>query len=346
MNQEQPLVSVLTPCYNQSAFVCEALESIRNQTYQNIQLIIIDDCSTDNSVAVIQDWIARYSVKCIFVAHSQNKGVCKTLNEALSYAKGKYISMLAADDIWLLDKTENHVREMEKLPEEVGVMYSDSLTIDENGNLLPNKFIESHRDFSSMPAGNIFPTLLEGNFIPAMTTLIRRQCFHQVGMYDEELSYEDYDMWLRMSHHYKFAFSPTISAKYRIVATSLTRTVLHKPSTDNLRSSFRIFYKCLTPTKNGHAQKRFITDQLNGIAQELYRLKCKGRNVYLWKLLCCDPRPHTLGMLISSLLGISYHRFNHFVSWQAAVRRRLMRTAGNMDRVLEATSMPGSGQRP
>ncbi len=318
--QEQPLVSVLTPCYNQSAFVCEALESIRNQTYRNIQLIIIDDCSTDDSVAVIQDWVAviqdwieKFSVKCIFVTHTQNQGVCKTLNEALSYAKGKYISMLAADDIWLLDKTENHVREMEKLPEEVGVIYSDSLTIDENGNLLPNKFIESHRDFSSMPAGNIFPTLLEGNFIPAMTTLIRRQCYDHVGMYDEELSYEDYDMWLRMSHHYKFAFSPTISAKYRIVATSLTRTVLHKPSTDNLRSGFRIFSKCLIGTRNSHAERRFITDQLNGIAQNLYYLNCKGRHASLWKLLRCDPRPNTLAMLIFSLLGLSFSQFSSFV---------------------------------
>jgi glycosyltransferase involved in cell wall biosynthesis len=317
MNNKQPLVSVLTACYNQSTFVRESLESIRQQTYKNIRLIIIDDCSTDDSVSVIQDWITKNSVECVFVAHSENKGVCKTLNEALSYARGKYISMIAADDVWLLDKIENQVRTMEKLPQDVGVIYSDAWQIDENSDLLPKKFIESHRQLPPMPEGHIFPVLLEKNFIPAMTTLIRRSCYDVVGTYDENLCYEDYDMWLRISRHYKFVFSPVISAKYRIVSTSMTLTVLQNPNCDSLRSNFRIFSKCLIPNKNGNAQQRVITDHLNEIAEEMYKLNCKKRNAYLWKLFRCDLRPHSLGMLIFSLLGISYNRFSSFISWQA-----------------------------
>ena len=89
-----------------------------------------------------------------------------------------------------------------------------------------------------------------------------------------------------------------------------------------------------------------LRDQLNGIAQNLYYLNCKGRNVSLWKLLRCDPRPHTLAMLIFSLLGLSFSQFSSFVSWQASFRRRLMRSEGNMNRVVKATPIPGSGQRP
>ncbi len=315
MNKEQPLVSALVACYNQSKFVYESLESIRKQTYPNIQIIIIDDCSTDDSVEVIRNWIAKNSVECVFVAHRENTGVCKTFNEALSHAKGKYISIIAADDVWLLDKLENQVAAMEKLPEDVGVIYSDAWQIDENSELLRLKFIESHRQFSRMPEGEIFSVLLEKNFIPAMTPLIRKACYETVGIYDENLCYEDLDMWLRISQHYKFAFSPVISAKYRIVSNSITRKVLHKRSCDNLRSRFLIFLKCLTPKAN--APKRVITDHLNEIAEEMYKLNCKNRNTYLWKVLRHDLRRHTLAMLVSSLLGIPYNRFSSFVSWQA-----------------------------
>jgi hypothetical protein len=75
-----------------------------------------------------------------------------------------------------------------------------------------------------MHAGDIHNIMWEGNFIPAMTTLIRRDCFEKVGLYDETLFYEDWDMWLRLSHSYDFAFSDEVSAKYRIVGTSMIRS--------------------------------------------------------------------------------------------------------------------------
>ena len=154
-----PLVTVIACCYNHSAFVVESLESIRQQTYPHVQLIVTDDASTDDSPALIHDWIYRHQIRCTYLRHQTNKGLCKTLNEALSHAKGKYIALLATDDLWMPDKLESQVGLMEKLPEKVGVLYSDAIQINEAGVILPQRFIEAHT--ADPPTeGDIFSRLL------------------------------------------------------------------------------------------------------------------------------------------------------------------------------------------
>ena len=113
---------------------------------------------------------------------------------------------------------------MERLPDKIGIVYSDALQMDEEGKLMQEKFIEAHRHFKAMPEGDIHNTLWEGNFIPAMTTLVRRECYRKTGPYDETLFYEDWDMLLRLSRWFDFVYSPEISAKYRIVTTSMARS--------------------------------------------------------------------------------------------------------------------------
>src|SRR6266508_3803591 len=100
-----PLVTVFVGSYNQSRFVEECLDSVRHQTYPNLQIIIFDDCSKDNSVAVIDTWLKRHRLDWQFIPHSRNIGICASLNEVLRLARGKYISMVAADDVWQPDKT-------------------------------------------------------------------------------------------------------------------------------------------------------------------------------------------------------------------------------------------------
>ena len=227
-NNEWPLVTITVGCYNHARFVEECLESVRRQTYRNWELIIFDDCSSDNSVEVIRAWIERTKVVCRFIQHTQNLGLCKSLNEALPLAHGKYVNGLAADDAWLPDKLETQVAILEQLPETVGVVYSDAYQMDEQGVLLPDMFIKSHRNLTQFPEGNIQEVLWQGNFIPAMTTMTRRKCFDDVGLYDENLFYEDWDMWLRISRNFEFTFSSVVSAKYRIVGTSMMRSSTEK----------------------------------------------------------------------------------------------------------------------
>ena len=130
---------------------------------------------------------------------------------------------------------------MEASGEDVGVLYSDALQIDENGELLPEKFIETHRPLTTMPEGWIFDTLVQGNFIPAMTAVIRLSCFAVVGDADESLLTEDWYLWLRISRQFKFKFFPEPTAYYRLVQSSMVRTLEDKI----VDSEHRMLVKCL-----------------------------------------------------------------------------------------------------
>ena len=324
MTNSGPLVTVIAMCFNHSRFAVQCLDSIRNQTYKNIQLIIMDDCSRDDSVAVIRDWIVSYDVDCVFVQHYRNVGICKTLNEAISHAKGKYVSMISTDDVWSLDKIERQVAQMEKLPGDVGVLYSDAYQIDERGNVAKRMFIESRRSFESIPEGYIFPTLIEGNFIPAMTTLIRKSCYDKVGLYDERLCYEDYDMWLRMSRYYEFVFSPFVSAKYRILTTSLIHTVLKADKVERFLSNFIIYSKAMRLRDLSPRQKNLLRSCLMENAISLYRLKYYDWKIYLPCAVRYDMRIRTLIMAVFSACRIPYPVFLKYESFEKKYRSYLV----------------------
>jgi glycosyltransferase involved in cell wall biosynthesis len=236
-----PLVTVFVAGYNHARFVVEALESVRIQNYPAIQLIVADDCSKDNSVAVIRDWLARHWPDARLITHAENRGICRTFNEIISHATGKYISGFAADDVWLPGRLRALVEFMEGLPEDIGVVYGDAFQIDETGARLPETFNAAHRRLTTLPEGWIFDALAEGNFIPAMTTLVRRRCFETVGGYDESLAFEDWDMWLRISRCFQFRCWPEITASYRVLSTSMMRT----QSAAIRESGERVLLKCL-----------------------------------------------------------------------------------------------------
>ena len=307
---DRPLVSVLVACYNQARYVEECLNSVLNQIYENIELIIIDDCSQDDSVSVIERWLVTHNFTATFFQHHQNQGICKTFNAALQRAKGEYICVLAADDVYLPEKIDEQVRIMEALPPRIGVVYSDSWQMDADGSPLAEKFIEAHRRFPVMPEGYLFPVLLEGNFIPAMATMIRRDCFETVGPYDEELVYEDFDMWLRIARYYDFAFSPTISAKYRIVPGSISRVL--RNGTTALESDFRICEKLIRGNELTQDERRLVQVRLASIAFHMYANNA-GRNQYLRKIVCYHPCKYTFTIWLFATARVPFRYFNRML---------------------------------
>lgn len=242
VKSELPLVSVGVACYNQAKYVVSTLDSIINQAYGNMELIIVDDCSKDDSVQIIQDWIDRNDIDCIFIKHEVNKGVCKTVNDIVVNAKGKYLSFTAADDLMVEGKLKVQVDLLEKAASDVGFVYSDAYLIDSDGKEYFGRFIQWHRHFFVVPQGDIFKELLEDNFIPIMTVLWKRECFDVCGLFDENLLYDDYDMLLRVSFKYKVIFSDFIAAKYRVHATNLHKSLQNVKA---MESNFRMFYKHL-----------------------------------------------------------------------------------------------------
>jgi glycosyltransferase involved in cell wall biosynthesis len=302
---QYPLVSAIVVCYNHARFVVECLEGVKAQNYPNLELIVNDDASRDDSAAVIQAWLAKNSIPHRFLRQEVNQGICRSANHALSLARGKYISGIAADDVWLPGKLRTQVEIMEKLPEKVGVVYSDALQMDENGRLLPEKFIHSHRRFETMPAGNIHNILWEGNFIPAMTTLIRRDCFEKVGMYDESLYVEDWDIWLRISRCFEFAYSDEISAKYRLVSTSMVRS--------NLGAVLDAMCQvCLKHLKEGRLEgeaRRAAVSQLQSKAMLGFQYRSPGHKRNLLQALRYKASGGTATGGIFAWCGLSYNKY-------------------------------------
>jgi glycosyltransferase involved in cell wall biosynthesis len=220
-----PLVSIAAINYNNAQYIIDTLDSINGQTYPNIELIIVDDCSTDNSVELIKGWLKGCTRQYKFICHEENKGVCVACNTGLKNSTGKYFSAIGTDDSLIREKIDKQVDLLEATGNEVGALYSDAYLMDVNGAPLEGFFIQNHRQFSTNPSGNIYQTLLQGNYLPAMSLLIKRSVLEDIGVFDEGLVYEDYDMWLRIARKYEIIFSDFVSVKYRIRPGSLSSTI-------------------------------------------------------------------------------------------------------------------------
>lgn len=300
-----PPVTVIALCFNHERFVIECLESIKAQTFRDFELIVTDDCSRDNSANLIEKWLSENWQDANFIRHEANVGICRTLNEALSVSSGKFISMIATDDVWEPHKIEHQLTFMLTLPENVAVVYSDSARIDELGNRLNLSFIEAHKPGYEPPSGNIFSSLADGNFIPAMSTLIRKSAIESVGNYDEELTYEDYDMWLRLSHKFNFFFQPGIVAKYRIVNTSMVRTLFDNPSPNHSYSVFQICEKWLPSGLLTPLQRKDWVKKQSSAAYSLYCHNDKRAVPCLWISVFRTWKPKLFLLAVTFSLGIT-----------------------------------------
>jgi glycosyltransferase involved in cell wall biosynthesis len=263
---------------------------------------------------VIDTWLKRHRLDWPFIPHKRNIGICASLNEVLRLARGKYISMVAADDVWLPDKTARQVEMMEQMPADVGVLYSDAFQIDESGETLPQMFIEAHRKFVVPAEGLLFDVLWEGNFIPAMTTLIRGECFNQVGTYDEDLCFEDWDMWMRISRTFRFVYDKIPAAKYRIVSSSAARAM----SEAMCRSAelFRVKYFC---------RGWLNAEQGRNVVWHLYQV---GLHIPLrWKitLLKQNCSAKTICLVVCSTCGFSYATFQRILAFGVVLKGMIFR---------------------
>jgi len=296
-----PLVTVVAICYNHERFVTECLDGIQAQTYSNIQLIIMDDCSVDNSASVIRDWIAHSGQKCQFIAHTQNMGLIKTLNEALKQANGKYVSLLSTDDVWLPEFIENHVQIFEDFGESIGIVYGRSFTIDEHGNRLP----EMLPGRAPYPEGYVLRKILNRNFIPANTVMIRQSCYERVGYYNEEYVGEGYDMWLRIAQYYQFKFSPEILSNYRILPSSLSHS--RPDEVGNTKAKIYLKQLKLYPEHNDLINKNLIYYR-----ESLYRIGHPLAKKYLWLNFKRKPNITDFLMIICTVVGLSYSTYKNF----------------------------------
>lgn len=245
--QEKPLVTIICLSYNHEKFVIESLNSVINQNYAPIELLIVDDFSTDNSKAVIENWLVQQP-QVLFIANTNNLGNTKSFNNALKLAKGDYIIDLAADDVLLPNGIEMQVNAFQKSAyPNLGIVYGNAEMINENGIFVSNYFPinNSGNVIEKRITGDVYESILKtGNSICSVSTMIKKSVFEELNGYDETLAYEDLDLWIRASRKYDFDFIDSVLIKKRIVSNSLGSQFFKRNHKIN-QSTYKILKKAL-----------------------------------------------------------------------------------------------------
>jgi len=212
-------VSTIIPAYNAAKFIDEAIDSVLDQTYQDFELIIVDDGSTDNTKELVQTYVEQYPDKVRYI-YQKNQGPAAARNTGIKASVGEFIAPLDSDDKWFPKRLEHCVRAIES-DDRIGLVHTNTMGISEDGELLGVK--KRQKQFLS---GHIFNDLfIRKVYISSPSVLFRRECCNKVGLFDEHktcIGSEDREMWLRIAREYKILHIDKVLAYYRKVASSLS----------------------------------------------------------------------------------------------------------------------------
>lgn len=216
-----PKVSVLMPSFNYARYLPLAINSVLAQSYSDLELIITDDCSTDESRQVVEQY-RRLDDRIIPVLHDVNHGLARARNSGLAVSTGEFVALIDADDIWLPDKLKTQMERFQAQPE-LGLVHSDSAIIDGDGNLTGKRFSALLHCKGQQTSGNLFEVLCERNFLCVPTVILRREAIQYAGGFEENLrSLEDWVCWTKISHKYPFHYVDDALVHYRIHGAGLS----------------------------------------------------------------------------------------------------------------------------
>lgn len=215
MNLVDPMVTVLVPAYNHEKYVEQTILSIVNQTYQDFELIVIDDGSSDQTPEILERLSQEHG---FYFERQENMGVTKTLNKIISKAKGQYIVGCASDDAMPRNRLEIQVDALECNPA-YDIVYGEVAYIDEKGKLLAERNMHPQM----LPTGNIYDYVVKrGIFYKPGTQMIRMSVYDAIGLYDEKLLVEDFDWGLRVAEKHQYYALKEPCLLYRIHGDQFT----------------------------------------------------------------------------------------------------------------------------
>lgn len=222
-SDSQALVSVIIPAYNAELFIQATLASVLSQTYTNIEVLVVDDGSTDRTAEIVQTFADRD--RRVRLLRSENKGVAAARNLAIENSVGEYIAPLDADDIWYTHKLARQMEYFASAGSDVGLVYGWSVVIDDSGQLT-GAYIAADVE------GHAFLSLVYSNFIGnSSAPLVRRRCLDHVGGYDgryveyDAQGGEDHDLYLRIAEQYRFGVVREFLVGYRQIKDSMSSNV-------------------------------------------------------------------------------------------------------------------------
>lgn len=206
--ENKPNVSVVIPTYNREQLIARSVKSVLSQTYQDFEIIIVDDASTDNTEEVVSSFNDE---RIRYVRHEENRGEAAARNTGIKVARGDYIAYQDSDDEWFPEKLARQIELLEDVSPDVGVIYTGFWkTKNHRRTYIPFSWVGRKN-------GDIHKELLKGNFIGSPVVLIKKECFSEVGLFDERLrNLVDWEMWIRISKHYHFSCvdEPLVVAHY------------------------------------------------------------------------------------------------------------------------------------
>ncbi len=207
-NSNNPEVSVIIPTYNRAHLIKRAIQSVLNKTYQNFEIIVVDDGSVDNTEEVVKNFNNQ---KIRYIRYNENKGVAAARNTGIKATRGDYIAFQDSDDEWFPNKLERQMEVFKNVSPDVGVVYTGTWRIRNNERIYLPLFTGKQRE------GNICKELKENFVMPAPAAIVKKECFNRVGMFEERLPrLVDWELWLRISKYYEFKYisEPLVTQYY------------------------------------------------------------------------------------------------------------------------------------
>ena len=215
----KPLISIVIPLYNKESSILKTIQSVISQTYTDYELIVVNDGSTDNGTKIVEN----YPDTRINLINKENGGVCSARNRGIQEAKGEYIALMDADDLWDVKYLEEQVRMIRDFPK--AAMWSINYAETRNGKIVrrvPTGLPDGYRGYVE----HYFemPERVSDLFHPS-STVVRREVFDKVGLFDERIKYaEDSDLWFRVNALYKTAFYDQYMVSYQLDAENRAMT--------------------------------------------------------------------------------------------------------------------------
>lgn len=292
LDTSKPLVSVIIPTYNRVKTVCEAIDSVLNQTYGNIEVIVVDDGSTDGTGDVLK---SRYGDAIQYI-YQENQGT-PPRNVGIRQSKGEYIAFLDSDDLWKPNKLDIQIEQFKNLDEDVGLTYSGFEYSSQDGGTE-----QTHGCFYK---GEVVDDLVVKNFIQISSVVMRRKCFELTGFFDETLlRSEDWDLWLRLVFYYEVACIDEVLISKRQVDSNMMKDIKRIEGIIHVLDKFFAHPRC---------PKRLIQNKSKIYAQRYasFVAKCYYANAipemysYLFKAISTNPfaiKPYHVRMALTAHL--------------------------------------------
>lgn len=211
-------VDVIIPAFNAAKYLPIALESVFSQTFDDWQILLVDDGSTDNTAEVIAPFLDRFGSKIRYIKQN-NRGLPAARNTAIRASTSEFLALLDADDVWMPCRLSESLKVLAERPR-AGLAYGLITCIDPEGRILKTWNEGNPRHAEGRIAPYIYMRKVE---LPCPTITFRRKCVDEVGLFDETMrATEDRELWLRIALRYEVAFVPKVVAAYRVSPDSMS----------------------------------------------------------------------------------------------------------------------------